>query len=155
MQLDERQTRPARGEVAHGPRERADAQGPRGEQIEAAFEPRAAGQPERQPAEVGVRVGVRDEREGSAAVPLDLEGGVEADARLGERLHGRPREDRVSGPLAVHPPATRVHSADELGVEPDPGGEAEPASVRATEPDPPCPSDDELPRSRDRIAGQP
>ena len=133
VQLDEGQPRPAGGDVADGPRERADAQRPWREQVEASFEPRAAGQPQRQPAEIRVRVGVRHERERRAAVALDLEGRVEADTRLGERLDGRPGEDRIAGPLAVGAPAARVHAADQLGVEPDPGGEAEPAPVGAPE----------------------
>ena len=46
---------------------------------------------------------------------------------------------RVTRPPAVGAPAARVHPADQLGVETDPGGEREAAPVRAPERDPPRP----------------
>src|SRR6187399_1271305 len=86
---------------------------------------------------------------------IDLEDRVEADARLGERLDRRPGEDRVTGPLAVRPAAARVHPADQLRVEPDAGGEREPAPIGTPESDAPRPPGCELPGGRDRIARQP
>ena len=70
-------------------------------------------------------------------MPLDLEHRLEAEPALGERLHGRPGEDEISGPAAGLVASAIVHSPHELGVESDAGGEAEAAPIRAAQRDPP------------------
>ena len=73
-------------------------------------------------------------------MPLDLEQRIEAEPALGKRLHGRPGEDEIARPAAGLVATAGVHSPHELGIEPDPGGEAETAAVRAAERDSPsCP----------------
>ena len=93
-QQDERQPRLAGDEVAHRARQAPGVEGARCEQVEAAVESRAAREAQRHAADVAVRIGVRDEREGGAAVADDLEHRIEAQAVLGERPHRRPGEGR-------------------------------------------------------------
>ena len=52
---------------------------------------------------------------------------------LGQRPDDRPGEGEVPGSLAVRPAPEPVDPAHELGVEPDPGVEGEPATVDAAE----------------------
>ena len=68
---------------------------------------------------------------------LDLEHRLEAEAALGKRLHRRPGEDEIARPAAGLVAAAGVHSPHQLGIEPDPRGEAEAAPVRAAERDSP------------------
>src|SRR4029453_5043688 len=56
---------------------------------------------ERPPARVRVGIGVGDQREGDAAVSVDLDRRLVAAATAGQQLDRLPRERQVAGPAAV------------------------------------------------------
>ena len=89
----------------------------------------------RNPACVAVRRPVGDERERSAAVPLDLERRGEPVVVPRERAEPRPGEGEVAGAAAVRATAEIVDGTHDLRVEPDAGGEAEAAAVHASDAD--------------------
>ena len=132
------------------PRERAD--GSRRDEVEPALEGRPGRRMQRDLADVGVRIAVADERERSATEPLDLEHGIEPAPARGQRPHRQPGKYAVAWTAAGRIPPALVQEAQQLGVEPDSGGEGEAPPVHAAERDPALPSQGELPSSRHGVA---
>src|SRR4051812_11641572 len=118
---------------------------------EAALEPRAVDEPQRQRPREGVRRAVGNEQERGAADALDLERGVESKARLHEQPERGSREGEIAGALSRVGAPARVDPAHYLGVESDAGREREAPAVGAAEADPPrAPSGE---RRRDGASG--
>src|SRR5215204_1047878 len=113
-------------------RERADRAGP--DEVQALLPSRLRRGTHRQPAEVRVRVAVRDERERGPAVPVHLDLGRQPSAPFGQDPGGRRQERAVGRPAAAFTPEL-VHAAHDLRREPESGCEPEAAAVHAPERD--------------------
>src|SRR5215208_4166961 len=130
------------------PREDRGADGRRRDVAEAAFEPHAADEPQRQRTRIRVRRAVRDEQERRAADVLDLQHRVEPETRLREQSDHRAREGEVARALPRVGPPARVDPTHHLRVEADTRREREAPAVDPAERDPPRPARAERPRDR-------
>ena len=89
-----------------------------------------------------------------SAEALELELRLEAGVALGERAERCAQERPVPGTPPVGPAAELVDAPHELGVEADPGVEAEAPPVHAAEPDAARPPLGDLQRRPRRVARQ-
>src|ERR687898_1622728 len=107
-------------------RERADRAGP--DEIQAFLPPRLRRGTHRQPAQIRVRVAVRDEHERGPAVPVHFDLGRQPSAPFGQDPGGRRQEGAVGRPAAASPPEL-VHAAHDLRRKPKRCCEPEAAAV--------------------------
>ena len=132
----------------------------RSDEVEAGGEVGGARDRERHRARVGVGPAVGDEHERRAPVALDLELRRHPEPLLDQDPDHRREEGDVARAPAVPVAAAAVDAPHRLGVEPDPGGEAEAAAVHAPEADRGASGRRRAPRRRgrrrqpDRAAGR-
>ena len=142
--------------VLDDPRDVERPNRPGRDEVEAAFESRLGRHAQWNSPDERVRVRVPDERERGAAEPFDLERRSEPASILGQEAQHRQHERNVARAAGAR--AMRLDPAHELGVEPDPGVEAEAAVVDASERDRPRAALLERLRQPlgrlDRVAGQ-